>query len=400
MTRVAFLWSHSLLDWRSGGALTIKAMLEALAAAGLDCHSISMSVFDGDREFALDRLPVPGLAGDRHHGRFLEATVHGVRHALFRTASTRGRNVRHHEADAFMNLAIERLGRLEPDILVCTGGGAFTRELHRRAAAIVPCRVFYLANATFSRRDMFEPFPHVWCPSRALAESYRQRLGIEAEIVPNVFSRDHFLESGSSPTGSGIRRRFITFVTPAPAKGAMQVFGLARLAARERPDLAFAIVTGRAGRERWRFDPGSLPNVSWLRERRDMRPVYRRTSVLLFPSLCFEAAGRVPVEAQLSGIPVLAHDRGGIAEQLNGAGYLFSPPERCVGDYLAVPGEDEVRPWLERIIKLIDDPAAYADASARARQAAAPFHPVNRNRALVERFEQLTRFPGGRRTSA
>jgi len=394
MTRVVFLWSHSLLDWRSGGALTIRAMLEVLSGAGLDCHSISMSVFDGGREFALDRLPVPGLADDRNHGRFLEATVHGVRHALFRTASTRGRKVQQDEAERFLHLAIERLRVLEPDVLVCTGGGAFTRELQRRAAEIVSRRVFYLANATFFRRDMFDPFPHVWCPSLALAELYRKRLGIEAEIVPNVMLHSHFVEAGSIASERGIDRRFITFVTPTPAKGAMWVFGIARLAARERPDLAFAIVAGRSGRERWQFDSAMLPNVFWLRERRDMRSVYRRTSLLLFPSLCFEAAGRVVVEAQLSGIPVLAHDRGGIAEQLNGGGFLFAAPERCVQDYLAMPEEEEVRPWLDRIIELLDDPESYIAASERARQAAAPFHPVNRNDELVRRFKQLPRSDG------
>src|SRR3546814_9881685 len=43
----------------------------------------------------------------------------------------------------------------------------------------------------------------------------------------------------------------------------------------------------------------------------DMREVYRRTHTLLVPSQWEEAWGRVATEAQFSGIPVLASDRGG-----------------------------------------------------------------------------------------
>lgn len=389
MTRVVFLWTKTLLDWRSGGAISTKAMLEVLAAAGFDCHSISMTVFDGCEEVPLDRLPVPELATDRCIGRFVDTEIRGVRHHLFRTGSTLGRNVAQAESESFLAGAMARLRALDPNILVCTGGGALTRELQRQACNLAPCRVFFLANAEFRRADVFHPFQHVWCPSRALAKLYREHLGLDAGVFPNPFTEDHFVHGCPAGGNTGIRRRYVTFVNPTPEKGAMLFFRLARLAAIERPDIRFLVVASRASRAQWQFDPARLPNVHWIRDRRDMRPVYRRTAMLLFPSLWFEAAGRVAVEAQLSGIPVLATRRGGIPEQLNGGGFLFDPPQRLLEKFLAMPTEDDVRPWLECIVNLHDDPSVWRDASEAARTAAEPFHPRTRNAEVVRVFREL-----------
>ncbi|MDZ7828884.1 MAG: glycosyltransferase family 4 protein [Halofilum sp. (in: g-proteobacteria)] len=389
MTRVVFLWTKTVLDWRSGGAISTRAMLEVLADSGFDCHAISMTVFDGREEFPLSRLLGPELADDRHCGGFIETEIRAVRHQLFRTGSTLGRNVRQSEAESFLAGAIERLRALSPDILLCTGGGPLTRELHRCAAAIAPCRVFYLANAAFSRAEILEPFQHIWCPSRALARLYRDRLGMEADVFPNVMLAHSFVQAPDTERAGAIRRRYVTFINPTPEKGAMLFFRLARLAAMERPDIRFLVIAGRASRTQWQFDPDQLPNVQWIPNRRDMRPVYRRTAMLLFPTLCFEAAGRVAAEAQLSGIPVLATRRGGIPEQLNGAGFLFDPPQRLLDDFLAMPTDEDVRPWLDRIITLHDDPAAWRDASEAARAAAEPFHPRTRNPEVVRVFRDL-----------
>ena len=76
----------------------------------------------------------------------------------------------------------------------------------------------------------------------------------------------------------------------------------------------------------------------------------------------------------MNGIPVLASARGGIPENMNGGGFLFAPPERCISNYLAVPTPEEVRPWLEQIRVLIEDEKAYDEASRRAVEAAGTFH--------------------------
>jgi glycosyltransferase involved in cell wall biosynthesis len=65
----------------------------------------------------------------------------------------------------------------------------------------------------------------------------------------------------------------------------------------------------------------------------DMRDVYRRTRVLLVPSQFLETFGRVILEAQINGIPVVASDVAGIPETVGEGGIVVSPKER-VGGYV------------------------------------------------------------------
>jgi len=74
----------------------------------------------------------------------------------------------------------------------------------------------------------------------------------------------------------------------------------------------------------------------------DVHPYYSALSILAFPSIATETFGRVSVEAQAAGVPVLASDIGGIPETLDaGVTGLLLPP----GDVAA---------WREAILKLCD----------------------------------------------
>src|SRR3546814_12765482 len=64
-------------------------------------------------------------------------------------------------------------------------------------------------------------------------------------------------------------------------------------------------------------------NLRLQQRTHDMREVYRRTHTLLVPSQWEEAWGRVATEAQFSGIPVLASDRGGLPEAVGPGGRVL-----------------------------------------------------------------------------
>jgi glycosyltransferase involved in cell wall biosynthesis len=79
-----------------------------------------------------------------------------------------------------------------------------------------------------------------------------------------------------------------------------------------------------------------------------MRSVYGRTALLLVPSKWQEGFGRVALEAQASGIPVVARAIGGIPEAVAGGGAVLLPPDadarrwaEVVEEVLTVPGEAE-----------------------------------------------------------
>ena len=65
-------------------------------------------------------------------------------------------------------------------------------------------------------------------------------------------------------------------------------------------------------------------NITWHRRVLDMRPIYKQTRLLLVPSQWKEAWGRVVVEAQFSGIPEIASDVGGLAQNVSDAGRLLA----------------------------------------------------------------------------
>lgn len=85
----------------------------------------------------------------------------------------------------------------------------------------------------------------------------------------------------------------------------------------------------------------------------DVLPYYSALSMLAFPSVATETFGRVSVEAQAAGVPVLGSDIGGIPETL----------EAGVTGLLLPPGD--VAAWREAILKLCD-PALLASMGAAA----------------------------------
>jgi hypothetical protein len=100
--------------------------------------------------------------------------------------------------------------------------------------------------------------------------------------------------------------------------------------ARACPDISFPFLEGwplsHERREKIRRMRASTANVTWRRRVLDMRPIYQQTRVLLVPSQWDEAWGRVVVEAQFSGIPAVASDVGGLAQNVGDAGLISMPP--------------------------------------------------------------------------
>ena len=96
-----------------------------------------------------------------------------------------------------------------------------------------------------------------------------------------------------------------------------------------------------------------LSNVTLLPARNDMRSIYGKCRILLVPSLWEEAYGRVAVEAQISGIPVVASNRGGLPEAVGGGGILVNP-------------ESPISEWVSAVRELWDDERYYDALSAAA----------------------------------
>jgi hypothetical protein len=145
----------------------------------------------------------------------------------------------------------------------------------------------------------------------------------------------------------------ITMVNPHPVKGIDTFLAVAE----SMPEQRFLLV------ESWPLGPQALaelqlrlarlPNVEFMRRVPDIGVVYARTRLLLVPSIWEEAFGRVAIEAQSCGIPVLASRRGGLPESVGDGGL-------CVDDY-ANPAA-----WVAAIRGVVDSEDRYRELAARA----------------------------------
>ncbi|EWY37088.1 hypothetical protein N825_21825 [Skermanella stibiiresistens SB22] len=160
------------------------------------------------------------------------------------------------------------------------------------------------------------PFRAYIANSRFTAARFKERFGIDAHVIPPVFRPERYRAAG--------QRRCVTFINPVAEKG----LELALALAASCPEIPFRFIKG------WPLGPkdllnlrrrlSRLPNVELAERSSDMLPVYGSTSILLAPSQWqAETWGRVASEAQFSGIPVLASNRGGLPEAVGPGGTIL-----------------------------------------------------------------------------
>lgn len=385
----------TLLDRYSGAALSVRAFLEHLAAAGHECASFTASSFDRQHEIPLESVLGDGITPASHRGSVVLHRANGVSHHVFVTSSTHRSGVERDEWIQMAETGIRWIRDCAADVFITFGNNPITAILQREARDTGARLVYYLGNAELKDRDLIQKTDTVVCPSAFLASHYRRTLGLQPDVVRTIIPASRFLQPDEQlfrVHPQWRQRGFVTFMNPQPIKGVGVVARLIESMQVRAPGMIFLVVSGRLDTASLAFFGRSLrdrQNVWCIDSREDVRTIYQRTSVLLLPSVWQEGASRTIAEAQLSGIPVLASDRGGNRERLNGGGFCLPLPDRLVSNHQTIPTEAELGGWLETLLSLWNDEGAYAGAADRALSSSAPFHPATVIRQAVEYFEQL-----------
>ena len=208
------------------------------------------------------------------------------------------------------------LRHARPDVAILQGTGRL--DLGRLLTELGIPTVLHVRDVEFREaRLSFEPAA-VIANSHFTAERFKRQFSMAAKVIHNVFDAPSY-----RVPYSGDR---VVFINPVKKKGLDVALALAH----HNPEIFFLFVKGwpqgRQDAARLAEKVRQYANVELWPRQHDMRGVYRHARVVLVPSQWEEAWGRVVSESQVSGIPVLASNRGGIPEALGPGGVLL-PPE-------------------------------------------------------------------------
>ncbi len=239
-----------------------------------------------------------------------------------------------------------------PDALLAYGGQDVVSAAAEKARRLGVRSWFMLHNLSYQHSIGLNFFDEIVVPSDFARRHYLKKVGLESSVLTPLMHPDRIQIDRNS-------RRFLTFVNPSVEKGGYWTIGIARELNRIRPDISILIVDSRNNDEIIRNIPEvrELKNLYFSRQVPRPSDYLKDTRLLLVPSLCEESFGRVAVEAGLCGIPVIVSNRGAVAEIVGGVccDLVLPMPERMNPFLKVMPTEDEISPWIQKIIEIWDD---------------------------------------------
>lgn len=367
----------------------MRDLLGMLGGRGWDCRVFCGSRLDSGRTVSPEELLAQGVGitarvegcADAAPLRVLHGQQDRVRLTIFDSQDAQmppglamGR--------VFLQLLDRYLERNRPDVLLTYGGHWIGRSIIALARGRGIRTVFWLRNCEYANAALFALVDGIIVPCEFSREYYRRSLGLSCAAIPSPVNWERVTCSEREP-------KYVTFVTPRPEKGLYFFAGIVRELARTRREVLVLVVQGR-GSASWRKDAGleEISNIAVMSCAADPRAFLSQTRVLLMPSLWQETFARLPIEAAVNGIPVLASRRGGLPESVADPGLVLEIPARYSPGSRSIPAEGEIRPWVELILRLWDDEEFYRTCSARAREGAEKFKPemiAERHEAFLEK---------------
>lgn len=359
-TRPSILFASpmSVLDITSGAALSMRTFLSSLAARGFRSIALQATLFDS----AQGGEHVNKASEQAKNKDIVRTNVLGVEHVIVKTKATRRPDMTCMEQERYLKCFRQEIQQRRPDMIILWGGMLLEMTIMREAREAGIPVFFYLVNSGYKSKDTFKYVSSIVTDTEATAAMYKERHNflcnpIGKFIDPNLFKAPEY------------KRDFITFINPSFEKGVNVFLPLAKLAAKECPEIKFLVVQSRG---RWPvalkvlgFKPEDFPNVTVIGHQKDMRKVYANTKTLLLPSTWYESGARVIAESLINGIPVFASNTGGSSELVGEGGELFELRQEVQDEKTKAATEEDVRPWLDAVKKVWHDNDYYESLCAK-----------------------------------
>lgn len=389
LKRILFCSPHSLADPASGAAISALETLSMLRQRGWAVEVLCGEATDGEA--------FPGKRPAAPPGPIAQVGHHAVRRFEHRDLTIRAVSAEPDCPSELRDLALPllleaELRRQKFDLMITYGGGWQGRALLKIARRAGVPSAFWLRNALYQQRDLFDDVAGCVVPSSFLAKHYLATMGLRTEIGFAIVERDRVRCPVRQPN-------YVTFVSPLLEKGASFYARLASELARLRPDIDLLVVEGRGSAQvldGFGLDVTRIPNLRVAPRAADPRSFLAVTRMLVYPSVWPEPFGRTIVEAMVNGIPVVASDRGGLPEAIGIGGVTLPLPERISMTHPALATVGEVEPWISQITALWDDDDAYDALSRKASASASRFDPdtlADRHDAVFRRWAESTPSP-------
>lgn len=362
------LWASPFAphDPTSPAARSQKLMLEKLRKRGVRVVALGALIFENPSGIGV----FPNLEAQLKDGKkIFDLKDHDIEYFYVRTASTAAGAHTDEEQRLFFQAYCDLLRKLRPDVIMCGGGDMLSLTIRAEAARRGVPAVCPMRGGEFRVARHLHDASLVLVDTATAAAAYARAASVNAEPIGLFLDPEAVVAAKRKP-------RHVLLPAAAPERGFAPLIRLALMAGKEIPDLRFLVIQedeafaaalaalhGPDGAPAG-LAPSAVPNVDRARNVSAMRDAWALARITALPVLRFDDSARFAAESVMNGIPVLGSSLAAIPEAAGDGGIFLEPPAAWLSDHLRLPTEEETRPWLDALKKLLAENRVAACAAA------------------------------------
>lgn len=366
MPKLLWISQFNLHDSSSGAAKHCKALLEQIAKRGVEVIAVGGFVFD-NLSGAKSTFPKleDEVQKDASKKPLIQLEQNGIKYFYVPTSTTKLSELTHDEEWRIYVVFCKMLNQFCPDVCMGYGMSLFGTAVHAECRRRGIPHAYPICNGNHPYYNFYDS-DLIFTDSAANAALYAKRDRLNLATTGAFINKDDYISTEGS-------HEYITMINPEPRKGGSILAKIALLAQSDAQlkNEKFLVVNSRGNfpttvallhdgddKEARNYNPAMFANVQMCENTNNMKAIYAMTKLLIAPSVpkaWHEGWGRVASEAVLNRIPALVAKNGGLEEAMAGAGIALDVPAALHDDPARMPSDEEIKPWMDALKKLLKD---------------------------------------------